>query len=177
MFRNRFVTNVGALGTALLITAMAATAARAGTTGSAGHELQRSGGDGDGSGCARADRPERLASGGEMGIYRLYANSDGISRVEELKLNEYSELLSSGKSEGIRFNEEPAGAFLDWHQAPRRQWVIILSGQRETGLGDGTVRRFGPGDARVVEDLTGRRHATRVIGDQPCVTAVIPVPR
>jgi hypothetical protein len=27
--------------------------------------------------------------------------------------------------------------------------VIILSGELEIGLGDGTFRRFGPGDARL----------------------------
>ncbi len=112
-----------------------------------------------------------------MGMYRLYADSDGTSRIEELKLNEHPELRSLGKAEGIMFNESPAGNFLDWHPAPRRQWVIILSGQLEIGLGDGTTRRFGPGDARLVEDLTGRGHTTRVVGGEPCVTAVVPVSR
>ena len=69
----------------------------------------------------------------------------------------------------------PAGNFLDWHPAPRRQWVIILSGELEIGLGDGSVRRFGPGDARLVEDTTGHGHTTRVIGSQPCVMAFVPL--
>ena len=51
---------------------------------------------------------------------------------------------------------------MDWHPAPRRQYVIILTGQLEIGLGDGTTRRFGPGDARLVEDTTGQGHTTRV---------------
>ncbi len=112
-----------------------------------------------------------------MGLYRLYADSDGISRIEELKLSEHPELRSLAKSEGIMFNEAAAGTFLDWHPAPRRQWVIILSGQLEIGLGDGTVRRFGPGDARLVEDVIERGHTTRVVGGDPCVTAVVPVSR
>jgi hypothetical protein len=53
--------------------------------------------------------------------------------------------------------------------------VIILSGQLEIGLGDGTKQTFGPGDARLVEDTTGKGHTTRTVGDQPCLTATIPL--
>jgi len=51
----------------------------------------------------------------------------------------------------------------------------VLSGQLEIGLGDGGKHVFGPGDARLVEDTTGRGHTTRVLGDRPCVTATIPL--
>ena len=64
---------------------------------------------------------------------------------------------------------------MDWHPAPRRQYVIILSGQLEIGLGDGTTRRFGPGDARLVEDTTGQGHTTRVVSDEPVVMGIIPL--
>ncbi|MBI3325347.1 MAG: hypothetical protein HYZ81_01395 [Nitrospinae bacterium] len=109
-----------------------------------------------------------------MGIYRLYSGADGQSHIEELKLADHSELSSLKATAGIMFREAPAGNFIDWHPAPRRQWVIILSGQLEIGLGDGTLRRFGPGDARLVEDTSGHGHTTRVVGNQPCVTAVVP---
>jgi hypothetical protein len=36
--------------------------------------------------------------------------------------------------------------------------VIILSGQLEIGLGDGSTHVFGPGDARLVEDNQGDGH-------------------
>jgi hypothetical protein len=51
--------------------------------------------------------------------------------------------------------------------------VILISGELEIGFGDGTVRRFGPGDARLVEDITGQGHTTRFIGNGPVITAVI----
>jgi hypothetical protein len=53
--------------------------------------------------------------------------------------------------------------------------VIILSGQLEIGLGDGTKHIFGPGDARLVEDTTGKGHTTATYGNAPCVTATIPL--
>lgn len=61
------------------------------------------------------------------------------------------------------------------HPAPRRQFVIILSGHLEIGLGDGSTHVFGPGDARLVEDTTGQGHTTRVQGNERCLTATIPL--
>ena len=109
-----------------------------------------------------------------MAIYRLYTGSDGESHIDELGLGEGSDWGSLTAAAGILFRATPAGNFLDWHPAPRRQWVIILSGALEIGLGDGSVRRFGPGDARLVEDTTGHGHTTRVVGSQPCVMAFVP---
>jgi hypothetical protein len=40
-------------------------------------------------------------------------------------------------------------------------------------LGDGTVQHLGPGDVNMAEDLTGRGHTTRVVGNVPRVTATI----
>ena len=43
----------------------------------------------------------------------------------------------------------------------------------EIGLGDGTVHKFGPGHVTLAEDLTGKGHTTRVVGNQPRLTATI----
>jgi quercetin dioxygenase-like cupin family protein len=110
-----------------------------------------------------------------MGVYRLYTGSDGESHIEELKPAEHPELWQLQATTGIRLTEFAAQQFLDWHPAPRRQWVIILSGELEIGLGDGSLRRFGPGDARLVEDTTGRGHTTRTLGDQPCLAMTVPL--
>lgn len=110
-----------------------------------------------------------------MAIFRLYTGSDGESHIETLTLTARPGLASLAPAAGILFREVPAGDFLDWHPAPRRQWVIILAGQLEIGLGDGTLRRFGPGDARLVEDTTGRGHTTRVVGAEPCLMAYVPL--
>ena len=65
------------------------------------------------------------------------------------------------------FSTWPPGHFIDWHPGARRSNVILLSGQLEIGLGDGTARRFDPGDARLVEDTSGQGHTTRVVSDEP----------
>ena len=109
------------------------------------------------------------------GLYRLYTGDDGQSHIDDLDLETDGELLSEKSTTSISFNTWPPGRFIDWHPAPCRQYVILLSGQLEIGLGDGTFRQFGPGDARFVEDTTGQGHTTRVVGDEPTVTAVVPL--
>jgi len=110
-----------------------------------------------------------------MGIYRMYTGTDGKSHYEEQSITAHPALAKPQATRNIVFAQQPSGTFLDWHPAPRRQYVILLSGEIEIGFGDGTVRRFGPGDARLVEDTTGQGHTTRYLGDGPVVTAVIPL--
>jgi len=110
-----------------------------------------------------------------MGTFRLYTDREGRSRVETVDLANKPEWLKGLPTTQISFRVWPVGEFLDWHPAPRRQFVIILSGQLEIGLGDGAKHVFGAGDARLVEDTTGKGHTTRVVGTQPCITATIPL--
>ena len=110
-----------------------------------------------------------------MGTFRLYTGPDGQSRIDTIDLGRMTEWTKGLAATQISFRVWPVGEFLDWHPAPRRQFVIILSGQLEIGLGDGSKRVFGPGDARLVEDTTGQGHTTRVHGNQPCLTATIPL--
>jgi quercetin dioxygenase-like cupin family protein len=78
-------------------------------------------------------------------------------------------------SSTIFFKEFPPGTYLDWHPAPRRQIVIILSGRLEHGFRDGSLHRFGPGDVRVLVDTAGGGHTTRVLGDEAVLVAVVPL--
>jgi len=110
-----------------------------------------------------------------MPLFRLYTGADGKSHIEPIALANASDWGKGLATTHIAFREDPVGRFLDWHPAPRRQFVIILSGQLEIGLGDGSRHLFGPGDARLVEDTTGQGHTTRVHGNQPCLTATIPL--
>jgi len=105
----------------------------------------------------------------------MYTGSDGQSHLEEQQLAQHPALRRPQAAAHIVFAEQPPGTFIDWHPAPRRQYVILLAGELEIGFSDGTLRRFGPGDARLVEDTTGQGHTTRFIGPGPVLTAVIPL--
>jgi hypothetical protein len=65
------------------------------------------------------------------------------------------------KSVGII--SSPPGWHGDWHPAPRRQLMFMLSGELEVQVSDGETRRFGPGAAILVEDTSGRGHVTSVV--------------
>jgi quercetin dioxygenase-like cupin family protein len=75
----------------------------------------------------------------------------------------------------VTFRLSPPGYVLSWHCAPRRQYTITLAGEAEVEVGDGTIKRIGPGDVLLAEDLTGQGHITRVVGDQQRFYAVIPL--
>ena len=109
-------------------------------------------------------------------FYRLYTGEDGQSHLEELDLEkgpiEWAEIQ---KASGVAFRNQEAGYFSDWHCAPRRQYVITLTGGVEIGIGDGTLKRFGPGDVMLADDLTGQGHTTRVIGHEQRMSVVIPL--
>jgi hypothetical protein len=108
-----------------------------------------------------------------MGTYRMYTDGDGKARWEEIDLAEMPEWTKGLAVTTIRFSTREPGVLQDWHPAPQRQFVIILSGQLEIGFEDGSKKVFGPGDARLVEDTTGKGHTTIAIGNEPCITATV----
>ena len=117
-------------------------------------------------------------------IWRVYSGQDGQSHIAEVPLDTkpfkdvegaHGEGTAMQPAAGISFRVSPPGYVLDWHCAPRRQDSISLSGTAEIEVGDGTVARVGPGDVVLAEDLTGRGHVTRVVGDQPRVYAIVPL--
>jgi quercetin dioxygenase-like cupin family protein len=106
-----------------------------------------------------------------MRYLRVYAGDDGASRFEDVELKGapvrvaegVPPLLVSGPfaCSGILFVEQPKGAS-DWqaHVAPRKQWIIVLSGRAAITTTDGQCREVGPGDVILAEDTTGRGHLT-----------------
>src|SRR5262245_56910875 len=106
---------------------------------------------------------------------RLYTGPDGQGRIGTPVIELKTDGAKGIPASQISFSVGPVGRFLDWHPAPRRQFVIILQGQLEIGLGDGSKHVFGPGDARLVEDTTGQGHTTRVVSQMLVVTATIPL--
>lgn len=110
-----------------------------------------------------------------MGTYHMYTGSDGETHLETIDLAKTPDWTAGLATSTISFRSAPPGNFVDWHPAPRRQFVIILSGHLEIGFSDGTKHIFGPGDARLVADTTGKGHTTAVHGNQPCVTATVPL--
>lgn len=53
-----------------------------------------------------------------------------------------------------------------WHNGPRSQLGFTLNGRAENETGDGTVTRPVAGDMAYIDDVTGRGHVTRGLGDR-----------
>ncbi len=115
-----------------------------------------------------------------MKVTRIYAGSDGETHFKDievsLKEKEKSDLRSEFiKTAGIIFRETTGEYDLDFHNAPRRQYVVTLIGQVDITASDGTTRRFGPGDIMLAEDVTGKGHISRAVNHQPrtCIFIVL----
>ena len=108
-----------------------------------------------------------------MGTYRMYTGDDGKATWEEIDLDAMPDWTKGIDVTQIRFGSRAPGVMQDWHPAPQRQFVIILSGSLQIGFEDGSTKVFGQGDARLVEDTTGVGHTTIALGDEPCITATI----
>ncbi len=73
----------------------------------------------------------------------------------------------------IVVRKQEVGYFIDWHPAPRKQYIITLAGNVEIGLGDGTVYTLSPGDMMLAEDLTGQGHTTKAVGTETRVSVAL----
>ncbi len=109
-----------------------------------------------------------------MGICRMYTGSDNETQIEKLPLSAHPELGELQTVKGLQIQQNQGGRFLDFHQPPNKRWLITLSGELERRLGDGTVHKFGPGDVRLIEDVTGRGHATSYDTDHVSALMLLP---
>ena len=114
-----------------------------------------------------------------MQVVRLYTGEDGESRIEDMELPfermGHALRTATEAATGVQFSCLRPTQLVDFHTAPRRQYVITLQGQVEIGLGDGTKRIFNVGDIELCEDLTGRGHTTRSVGDVDRISVQIPL--
>ena len=117
-----------------------------------------------------------------MAFIRIYADERGRSKFEEMPTPfEETNPAEPGagnfsqKATSITFRSQPVGLVQDWHNAPRRQYVITLRGMAEIETGNGEIRHFGPGDVLLADDLTGGGHVTRVIGSETRLSVTVPI--
>ena len=116
-----------------------------------------------------------------MRYFRIYADSAGEGHFEDVDTRSASSATVSALSAlvpatGVIFRRSPATQFIDWHPAPRRQFVITLSGEAEVEASDGEIRHIGPGTIMLADDTTGKGHITRGLGTEERISLFIPVP-
>ena len=96
-----------------------------------------------------------------MNIVRVYSGDDGESHFQVVTPEEFAEIAKRRGAGDIQLNERPSPSFSDYHTAPRRQYVVGLSGLSEFECADGSKAQLEPGDILVAEDLSGHGHIAR----------------
>ena len=117
----------------------------------------------------------------------LFTDDDGRARFRDVAV-----ALSEGKpmamlspltpSAGYQLRMSPVGFRSDFHCTGEPQWVVILGGQMEIGLQDGSSRIFVPGQHFYSADMlpTGATfeakvhgHWSRQLGAEPLLTLFV----
>src|SRR5438445_7681439 len=106
-----------------------------------------------------------------MKVTRLFTGPDGKTKVEEYEVplkaqGRGTELSDAVAVESLQFRRTNQDYNLDWHPAPRRQFVVTLRGESEIELEGGRKLRLGPGHILLAEDTTGQGHISRASGSQ-----------
>jgi cupin domain len=118
-----------------------------------------------------------------MHYARLYADAKGETHLEQvaLKLDEadyrppapmlfVSHAMQAGALQFVRL---PSGWTGENICPPQHQFLICLEGQLELRASDGKRHTFGPGDTVLMEDTSGRGHASHVKGEKDLIAAVV----
>lgn len=112
---------------------------------------------------------------------RLFADTAGESHFERVE----AELAQEGDSPefqalaiGQASQCRVVGASPDWkgaglHTSPRRQVFCTLRGEYEVTASNGQTQRFPPGRLLLLEDTTGKGHATRILGGGDLLVLVV----
>jgi hypothetical protein len=103
-----------------------------------------------------------------MKIHRLWVDAQGESHFEDVEIA-LTESTRAGRlsarlpATGLIFREVPPDYDLDWHPAPRRQYIINLDAGVEITASDGERRRIGAGEVLLVEDTWGKGHLSKAV--------------
>jgi hypothetical protein len=107
-------------------------------------------------------------------IVHFFTGADGQTHFEE---------INAGSVDGTKLlpvtsaslHHSMPGSVTAWHTAPNRQYVITIAGHGELEASDGKKVELGPGTIELAEDMTGKGHITRTIGNEERVTLWLPL--
>jgi hypothetical protein len=103
-----------------------------------------------------------------MRIHNLYVDDTGESHFRDIEV-EYVESGPGGRlsrrlpATGIIFREVQPAYDLDWHPAPRRQYIINLDAGVQITASDGESRIIKAGEVILVEDVRGKGHLSKAV--------------
>jgi hypothetical protein len=113
-----------------------------------------------------------------LNYHHFYSDALGESHMDEVEVKQtlaqaappapafLVSAFSSASTYG--FFSAPVGWVGDWHPAPARQFMVLLSGEFEAVTSKGGILVMMPGDILLLEDTWGRGHRSRNIGRDVC---------
>lgn len=115
-----------------------------------------------------------------MRIHNIYVDDNGESHwrdiaVEWVEERNFSKLSARLPATGIIFRQTSGNYDLDWHPAPRRQYIINLDGGVKITASDGVAREIGAGEVILVEDISGKGHLSQSIGSKMRHSIFVPI--
>ena len=108
-------------------------------------------------------------------IVHFYTGSDKQTHFDEITTNSAGDISKLLAVTGAEIHHALPGSVANWHTAPRRQYVITLSGHGEIEGAGGKKISVETGQIELAEDLTGQGHITRTIGNEDRVTLWLPL--
>ncbi|MGE3272672.1 MAG: hypothetical protein AB7P40_28290 [Chloroflexota bacterium] len=115
-----------------------------------------------------------------MRIHNLYEDANGESHFRDIEV-EWSETTATGflsariPVSALIFRQTKAEYDLDWHPAPRRQYIINLDGGVQLTASDGESRIIGAGEVILVEDVTGKGHLSKSVEGKMRHSIFVPI--
>jgi len=114
---------------------------------------------------------------------KLYADAQGESHFADVEIDltlaEYAppapplELSSTTPAEHFGFMNAPVGWSSDWHPTSARNIFCVVTGAWEVTASDGETRRFSTGSVLLVDDTTGKGHASRVVSQTDSLALMV----
>ena len=115
-----------------------------------------------------------------MHIHNLYVDADGETHFRDIEVEWATDGPGGRMSKrltatGVIFRETAGNYDLDWHPAPRRQYLVNLDAGVEITASDGEARVIGAGEVILVEDVTGKGHLSKAVSGQIRRSIFIPI--
>ncbi len=115
-----------------------------------------------------------------MRIHNLYTDENGESHFRDIEIEweeerNFSKYSKRMPATGIIFRETSGDYDLDWHPAPRRQYIVNLDAGAKLTASDGETRVIGAGEIILVEDIDGKGHLSQSVGGKLRHSLFIPI--